>query len=299
MRTITRLTIAFVLLSTAGLAQPRRPITYDDLAKVARISDPQISPDGKWVAYVQATVDLEANTTARHLWLVTAEGGEPKQLTRGDGADTRPRWSPDSQTIAFISTRGGKSQIWLIPTNGGEARPLTKISTEADGVTWSAKSAMLLFTSQVYPDCSDNACNQKRLEEAAKSQVKARLISELLFRHWDAWRDGKYTHLFAVPAQGGTPRDLTPGAVDSPTFFLGAPDGYAISPDGKEVCYTSDHSQPPSSVAWTTNNDLFLVSSEGGEARNITANNPGSDASPQYSPNCLLHCLHLAGAQWL
>ena len=252
--------------------------------KVQRISDPQVSPDGRWIAYVQGAVDFEANKVVKHIWLIRADGGAPKQLTTGDGSDSRPRWSPDAVSIAFISTRGGKSQVWIIPVNGGEARQLTNLSTEADGVTWAGKSDALLLTSQVYPDCSDDACNKKRLEEAEKSKVKARVIDELLFRHWDAWRDGKYTHLFTVSAKDGTPLDLTPGAVDSPTWFLGAPDGYDISPDGAEACFTSNRSGG-SRVAWTTNNDLFLVSTKGGEARNITKDNPGSDASPQYSPD--------------
>jgi dipeptidyl aminopeptidase/acylaminoacyl peptidase len=254
------------------------------MMKVQRISDPQVSPGGRWVAYVQGKVDFEANKVVNHLWLISTAGGDPKQLTTGDGSDTRPRWSPDGDSIAFISTRGGKSQVWIIPVSGGEARQLTSLSTEADGVTWARKGDALLFTSDVYPDCADEACNKKRLEEAEKSKVKARVIDELLFRHWNEWRDGKYTHLFTVSATGGTPVDLTPGAVDSPTWFLGAPDGYDISPDGSEACFTSNRSGG-SRVAWSTNNDLFLVSTKGGEARNITKDNPGSDASPQYSPD--------------
>ena len=140
----------------------------------------------------------------------------------------------------------------------------------------------MVFSSKVYPDCPDEECNQKRLEEAAKSPVKAQTIDVLLFRHWDEYRAGKYTHLFVVSARGGKPRDLTPGPFDSPTFFLGAPDGYSISPDGTEVCYTSNRTGHP---AWTTNNDLYIVSVSGGEVKNITQNNPGSDAAPQYSPD--------------
>ena len=267
-----------------NVANAKRPITFDDLMKVQRISDPQVSPDGRWVAYVQGGVDFEANKVVNHIWLIRSEGSEPKQLTTGDGSDSRPRWSPNGESIAFISTRGGKSQVWIIPVQGGEALRLTNISTEADGVTWARKADILLFTSDVYPDCADDACNKQRLEEAEKSKVKARVIDELLFRHWNEWRDGKYTHLFAVSAQGGTPLDLTPGAVNSPTWFLGAPDGYDISPDGAEVCFTSNRSGG-SRVAWSTNDDLFLVSTKGGEARNITKDNPGSDASPQYSPD--------------
>jgi len=282
MKTTIRLGLVLTVLLMATMAHAKRPITFDDLVKIQRISDPQVSPDGKWIAYVQGTVDLEANKTVKHIWLIPTEGGTPRQLTRGEGSDTRPRWCPHGRQLAFISARGGKSQIWVIPVNGGEARQLTSLSTEADGVTWSGQSDSLLFTSQVYPDCTDDACDQKRLEEIGKSKVKARIIDELLFRHWDSWREGKYTHVFAVSAHGGAPRDLTPGAYDSPTFFLGAPDGYAISPDGAEVCFTSNRTGKP---AWTTNNDLYLVGADGGAPKNITRDNPGSDAAPQYSPN--------------
>jgi dipeptidyl aminopeptidase/acylaminoacyl peptidase len=284
MKTLLALGVTLFLVLGGNVAEAKRPMTFDDLMKVQRISDPQVSPDGRWIAYVQGAVDFEANKVVKHIWLIRAEGGEPKQLTTGNGSDSRPRWSPDGESIAFISARGGKSQVWIIPVHGGEARQLTSISTEADGVTWARKSDALLFTSQVYPDCADEACNKKRLEDAEKSKVKARIIDELLFRHWDGWREGKYTHLFIVSAQGGAPRDLTPGAVDSPTWFLGAPDGYDISPDGTEVCFTSNRSGG-SRIAWTTSNDLFLVSSQGSEAKNITKDNPGSDASPQYSPD--------------
>ena len=266
------------------MANAKRPIAFDDLMKAKRISDPQVSSDGRWVAYVQGAVDFEANKVVNHIWLIPTAGGEPKQLTNGEGSDTRPRWSPDGDSIAFISNRGGESQVWIIPVNGGEARRVTSLSTEADGVTWARKGDALLFTSDVYPDCADDACNKKRLEDAEKSKVKARVIDELLYRHWNEWRDGKYTHLFTVSAKGGTPIDLTPGAVDSPTWFLGAPDGYDISPDGSEACFSSNRSGG-SRVAWSTNNDLFLVSTKGGEARNITKDNPGSDSSPQYSPD--------------
>ncbi len=288
MQILIRLALVVCFISICAVVQAKHVMSFEDLMRVQRISDPQLSPDGKWIAYVVGVVDLPANKVNRHIWLIPSEGGEPRQLTQGEGSDTRPRWSPDGQNLAFISTRSMTSQVWMLPLAGGEARKMTSLSTEADGVLWSPKSETLLFTSQVYPDCADDACNAKRLKDVEESKVKAQVITELLFRHWDSWRDGRYTHLFAVSAKGGTPRDLTPGPYDSPTFFLGSPDGYAISPDGTEVCYTSNRTKGTagqSAAAWTTNNDLFIVGTQSGEPLNITSDNPGSDASPQYSPN--------------
>lgn len=277
--------------SAQGQAPAKHPIAFEDLMGVQRISDPQLSPDGKWIAFVVTQADLDRNKLTPHLWLAPTAGGEPRQLTSGLQSDSRPRWSPDSRELAFISTRSGTSQVWILPLEGGEARQLTSISTEAGGVTWAAHGDKLLLTSDVYPDCADDACNKQRLDEGEHSLVKARLIDYLFFRHWDQWREGKFTHLFVVPAAGGAARDLTPGAYDSPTFFLEAPDGYAIAPDGSEACYTSNRTRGEAgqpAAAWTTNDHLYRVSTSGNpatEAHDITPGVHGSDASPQYSPN--------------
>jgi dipeptidyl aminopeptidase/acylaminoacyl peptidase len=282
MKTIARLGMILTVLTLVSPALAKHPITFEDLMKIQRISDPQVSPDGKWIAYVQTTVDLAADQKTSHIWLLSTEGGRPRQVTRGEGSDSRPRWCPHGGEFAFLSTRDGKSQVWLLPMKGGEAFALTSVPTEVDSVQWSAGSETLVFTSKVYPDCSDDACNQQRLEEAASSKVKAQIIDELLFRHWNEYRAGKYTHLFSVSMEDRQARDLTPGRYDSPTWSLGGPDGNTVSPDGTEVCYTSNRT---GHAAWSTNNDLFLVPAKGGEAKNITKDNPGSDASPQYSPN--------------
>src|SRR5579863_10198211 len=112
--------IATALVSTEGRAQAKHPITFDDLMKVHRVDDPQVSPDGRSIAFTVANADVEANKMVSHLWLVPLAGGEPRQITWGAGSDSRPRWSPDGHEIAFISTRGGAPQVWLLPLEGGE-----------------------------------------------------------------------------------------------------------------------------------------------------------------------------------
>jgi len=262
-------------------AQARQPVRFDDLISFARIGDPQISPDGQWVAFSATSYNLAGNAGNSDVWRVPISGGQPQQLTRSDRRDNNARWSPDGKSIAFISSREGGPQIWILEPASGEARKVTSLSTGADGVVWSPDGSHLAFTSEVYPDCPDDACNKRRNEEADASKVKAKVFDRLLFRHWDSWKDGKRTHIFVVPASGGTPRDVTPGDYDAPPFSLGGPTDYDFSPDGKELCFARNTDR---AEARSTNVDLWIVRIDGGTPQKITGN-PAYDGSPQYSPD--------------
>ncbi len=278
--------LLFLLLACAcslpAQTPPKHAMTFNDLMAMQRLSEPQISPDGRFVAYTAGMAEMEINRVARDIWIVsTTPGSRPRQLTR-TGHDSRPQWSPDGKKIAFLSSRDGMPQIYVLPLQGGNAAKLTSLSTGADNEKWSPDGKSIAFTSRVFPDCSSDACNRSRDYAAEKSRVKARIYDHLLFRHWVHWNDGKRSHLFLVAANGGKPRDLTAGAdYDVPPEERGDADDFAFSPDSKEICFTAVTDRPE---AISTNGDLFLLSVKGGPAKRMTTN-PGFDGHPAYSPD--------------
>lgn len=271
------------LAFSAMLFAQKRPFDVNAMMELKRLGDPQISPDSRWVTFTAQTVDVAANQKPQQIWIVPLEGGAaPRQITHDGTANQRARWSPDSKRIAYISDRSGSSQIWLMDPDGGNAKQVTNFAAEADGVTYSPDGKNLVFTSDVYPDCgADDACNNRNIEADKNGKVRARIYTELLYRHWTQWQSRRRSHLLVVPVTGGAPKDLTAGTRDVPPFSLGGPDDYDISPDGKEVCFAKNSDPIP---AISTNSDLYVVSIEGGEPRKITAN-PGADLSPRYSPD--------------
>ncbi len=289
------LLIVVSLLLTQSKSQDKRPLELDDLFKIQRVSEPAISPDGKWVAYTVTTPNLKENKNLTDIWLMPIAGGTPRQLTNDPAADRRAIWSPDGKWIAFESTRSGTSQIWIVSPDGGEAKQFTRLATGAAQHVWSPDGRWIAFVSEVFPEFSHlpfeqaDSMNRDRLEEMKNSTVKARVITRLLYRHWDSWVEGKRKHIFVQPFAGfdvpTVPRDLTPGDRDavptSSTFSAGT--DFAFSPDSKELAYTATP-LPVREEAWNTNHDIYTVSINGGEPRQLTTN-PAADGYPRYSPD--------------
>ncbi|MCU1280867.1 MAG: Dipeptidyl aminopeptidase/acylaminoacyl-peptidase, partial [bacterium] len=201
--------------ATAGAAT--HPFGFDDMARLSRLGDFDVSRDGKWIVYAVGRADVDENKTTSALWLMPADRSAPaRRISAGAKKDREPRFSPDGTRIAFVSDRDGAPQIYTIDLGGGEPQKLTSFAEGFGGPIWSPDGKFLVAASEVWADCKDKECNQQRHERAEKAKIKARVVERLLYRHWDGWRDGKRSHLFRIDAATGDARDLTPGNFDTP-----------------------------------------------------------------------------------
>lgn len=262
-------------LSAAVLAQT---FTFADLVKQRRVGDPQLSPDGKTVAFTIGDVDKAANKTLTHIYTVWVDGSNLKQVTKGDKSNSSPRWSPDGKKLAYMT--GG--QIWTMDPDGDDKEQITKISTGAGNPVWSPDGKWIAFNSDVYPACKDDACNEAEDKKNDDSKVKAMVTERLLYRHWVEWRDKKRTHVFLVSSAGGVATDFTPGDFDSPPYAASTGVDYAFSPDSKEIAFLKN---PDKVEAISTNSDIIVASIYDKNQKNITLNNKGYDVSPLYTPD--------------
>lgn len=199
-------------------------ITAEDLYKIIYIEDPRISPDGRWIAYVQVNVDKFENGYKRSIWLASTEDGTLRQLTRGD-KDTQPRWSPDGTALAFTSARGEKPQIYILPVNapGGEARALTAMPNGANNPAWSPDGTVIAFLAGLN---AEGRAREDRGEEDPKPQDKLegkhrkerkdfeetkrwdpRVVSRIPYRTGTSFLTDHFTQIYVMPVAEGLPRE--------------------------------------------------------------------------------------------
>jgi dipeptidyl aminopeptidase/acylaminoacyl peptidase len=264
--------------------------TAEDLVMLKRISDPQVSPNGRYLAFVQRDTDLGANRGRSTLWLMAlAAGARPQQLTEASGGDSSPRWAPDGRTLYFLSTRSGSQQVWRVVLSGAEARRVTDFPLEVGSLKVSPTGKLLAVTMEVFPDCAALKCTRERLDARAKDKADGRIYDRLFARHWDRWSDGTRSHLFTVPTDAPLPTtsavDVMHGFdADVPGKPFGADEDFAFSPEGRALVFSARIAGQ--TEAWSTNFDLYQVPVDGATAPvNLTASNPAWDTQPVFLAN--------------
>lgn len=267
---MTRLLLSVALCSFASPAAAQRPMTIQDLLGAVRVTDPQLSPDGRQVAFVRTTTDVASGKRNADIWVVPADGSAPPRLLiGGEKAENTPRWDPDGSHIAFISTRDGDPQIFIADADGGNIRQFTKV---AGGVqppmVVSPDRSMIAFVADV--------------KQGPETPGTVHRLTRLFYRHWDEWRENVRHHVFVGALSGGAPRDLTPGDFDSPPTQQ-EDAAIVFTPDSREVVFVSNR-DGNDKEAWSTNNDVWSVPVTGGTAKRLTPN-PAADAQPVFTPD--------------
>ena len=296
---LAALALASTTLSAAD-ATTAKGLTADDLVRLARVSDPQVSPDGRRVAYTLRETDLEANRGRTDLWVLelgaaagsgTAgkTGAAPRRLTQHLASDSAPRWAADGRGLYFLSSRGGSSQIWYLALAGGEPQQVTTLPLDVGSFEVSPRGDRLAVSMEVFADCVDLQCSVDRLAARDKHKASGLIYDQLFVRHWDTWKDGRLSQLFTLPiaADGKAGKPVNVSRVvraDVPSKPFGGDEDYAFSRDGARIVFSarlSGRSEP-----WSTNFDLYEVAADGSDApRNLTADNPAWDAQPVFLAN--------------
>ena len=264
-----------VFLAAPAAAQGRHPLTIEQFVTTPIVGDPQLSPDGQLVAFTISTPSLDDDRATSRVWVVEVSTGETWQATSGEGSDRSPRWSPDGKTLTYISTRDGSSQFWQIAPRGGEPSRIGKLDDGISDYLWSPDGKALYFWTDVSWGDSTEAARR-----GGPFPTHARIWTDLFYRHWDEWRVGLRSHLFRLELANGSTADVTPFDRDIPPLAVGGRD-IAVSPVGSELAIAYN---PDSSLATSTNNDIFVMGPDGRSRQPITTS-PGNDNSPQYSPD--------------
>jgi dipeptidyl aminopeptidase/acylaminoacyl peptidase len=266
-------------------APPRdlKPLTPEIMWQIQRLSSPAISPDGKFAVVVVTRYEMSDDTAVSNLWLVPLDGSEARQLTTYAGSDSSPAWSPDGRYIAFVSKRGtdDQGQIYVIPVGGGEAWRLTNVPTGASAPKWFPDSKEVAFISRTFADASDWAEMAARLKQEKDTKVSAKTWDRAPISFWDRWHDARVPHLYRISLREPTPRPITPGSGVHLMISAADANSYDISPDGLEVAVVADSD----ASGIESNPDIYVLPAAGGEARNITPDNPAPDFAPAYSPD--------------
>lgn len=280
-------TLAALSAPAPVVAQAKKPFTVHDLVRLERVSDPHVAPDGTTVIYDLRETDFDANKSVHSVWLYDFGTKTSRRLTAAGSSNEAARYSADGKSVYFLSDRSGSSQVWRLDLNGGEAQPVTTLPIDVSAFAVVPDGKTLAIAMDVFTDCITVACTKQRLDDKAKNKSTGQLYDQLFVRHWDTWRDGRRSQIFAVPVvqSGQEPVKLTKDIDgDAPTKPFGDSNEWSFTPDGKFMFFTAriaGRTEP-----WSTNLDVFRVPVDGSaKPVNLTSSNLATDVGPLVSPD--------------
>jgi dipeptidyl aminopeptidase/acylaminoacyl peptidase len=261
-----------------------RSITIDDYFQIRDVSQPELSPDGQWVAYTVRTRMLKEDKNEQRLWMISTHGGDPIPMTAEGVSSSHSRWSPDGKYLAFLSARNaGKAQVWLLNRLGGEAVRLTETVQGVNDFEWSPDSTRLVLVLQdPKPEDIESAKEKDKDKEKPAAKPKTPppyVIDRLQFKEDTVgYLDHRRTHLYIFDVASKKTTQITSGDYDD--------NEPAWSPDGKSLAFTSNRSAPDPDRNY--NSDIWVVAADntdkGAHLTQITTN-PGPDRQPTWSPD--------------
>jgi dipeptidyl aminopeptidase/acylaminoacyl peptidase len=243
--------IIIVSAPSAGAADTLpRPMKIDDYFRFRDVGDPQISPDGKWVAYTISATDLEKESSETRIWMSPLDGGDAVPMTAKGKSAWRPRWSPDGRYLAFLSAaKEGKTQVWTLFRKGGDSQPLTDILQGVRSYEWSPDSARMVL---VLKDPRPEDVEAKKSGKKTKETKPPWVIDRLQFKaDYIGYLDRLRTHLYVFDVKSKTTTQITSGDYDDADPVW--------SPDGKKIAFTSNRTAEPDS---NYNTDIWVVAAD-------------------------------------
>src|SRR5690554_3893891 len=284
-----------LMAALPSLAMAERGLEGRDLATMDRVSSLALSPDGARVVFAQRSVDFEADSSSTALYmrdLRTRDMRPPHQVTPEGWSVSSPAFSTDGDTLYFLSAKNGSQQLYAMPAAGGEPRQLTDFAVDIGTYQLSPQGDRIAFSVDVFPDCgADFGCTRARLDGRKDSKATGVLYGQLFVRHWDTWKDGRRSQLFAASLPTGDAPvaeavSLSHGlAGDIPGKPFGGASDYAWAPDGATLV-ASAKTVEGSEQAWSTDFDLYRLNADGsGAPVNLTPANDAVDTGPVFSPD--------------
>ncbi len=276
--------ILVVLIGMCSAAEASHPLSIRDMLAMDRISDFHVSPDGAKIVFVVRKTDLEANKGRTDLWMVDTQGRDLRQLTTASEADHNPRWSPDGQSVLFLSTRSGSSQVWALSVLGGEAQQVTDLPLDVGNLVVSPNGRHIGFTLDVFPNMTIEQ-TETQIKATEEDPASGRLYELVFVRHWDTWKDGRRSHLFVLDRRTDKLVDVMKAMdADTPSKPFGGPEEITFTPDGEAVVFSAR--DVGKSEPWSTDFDLYLASIDGQKKPVcLTTENEAWDTSPVFSPD--------------